>query len=96
MSMIPGKAESMGIEDPGKWLPFMLDLNIVNAVKMTTDDRSHNTYGCSTVYCADGETFIIDTPFTKFTAIWEKFFDTDDVSLGDDDSGGGNDKNLEF
>jgi hypothetical protein len=86
MSMAPGKAERMNIEDPGKWLPFILDLNIVNAVKMTTDDRSHNTYGCSTVYCVDGETFIIDTPFNKFAGIWEKHVsqdnDEDDLDLG--------------
>lgn len=87
MSMDKAQAESLGIEDKGKWLPFSFLLGIVDGCKLTSDDLSHPTYGCTTLFLHGGDTFIIDTPYNKFVRIWEEYIDvqtTGDSSLPPD------------
>lgn len=62
--------ESLGISDPGKWLPFFIDLDQVYAAKLTTDDDDDITFGCTTIFCYDGEVFVIDTPYDKFKKVF--------------------------
>lgn len=84
MSMSPAKAETLGIEDKGKWLPFAFHIGMVNAVKLTTDDPSHPTYNCTTVYCDEGETFIIDTPYKTFAPLWKRYIKNTEEDGPDD------------
>lgn len=73
----PNELESMGIKkDVGKWLPFAIDLGIVIAVKMSTDEVGEPTYNCSSIFCRDGNTFILDTPFDEFFTKWNNYINT--------------------
>jgi hypothetical protein len=65
----------MGIEDPGKWLPFSIDLGMINAIKMATDERGESLYKCSTIYTAHGEVFILDTPYEELVTRWSNYID---------------------
>ena len=58
------KAELMGLDDKGKWLPFSFHMEIVIACKLTTDEEEESTFGCTTVFTEYGDTYIIDTPYT--------------------------------
>lgn len=53
-----------------KWLPFIFHMFIVEGAKLTTDEPGHPAYGCTTIFCRRGETYIIDTPHEAF---FEKF-----------------------
>ena len=59
-------AEDLGIEDPGKWLPFTFNMDIIDGAKMTTDEKDAPEYNCTTIYTNTGTTFIIDTPYEEF------------------------------
>jgi hypothetical protein len=65
-------AELTGIEDEGKWLPFIFDMSMVQAAKLSSDEHDSPTYNCTTVFTVDGDTYIIDTPCTEF---FKKFKD---------------------
>lgn len=90
-SMDDGKAERLGVKDEGKWLPFIFDINIVDAIKLTTDDIEESTYDCTSVYTDKGDIYIIDTPFKKFSEIFKEYkamvdpFIEDDFTDDDDD-----------
>lgn len=60
-------------DDPGTWVPFVFDMSMVKAAKMSSIDSSDSTYGCTTIYTYDGDTFIIDTPYKKFFAKFKEF-----------------------
>lgn len=77
------KAESMGIEDRGKWLPFSFLLDITVACKMTSDDEDEMTYNCTTVFTEHGDTYVIDTPYSEFNSLFEMYFDTESSSTDD-------------
>ncbi len=62
--------ESLGITDPGKWMSFCVDLDSAYAIKLTSDDESEPLYNCSTLYCLDGDTYIIDTPYHELKKIF--------------------------
>ena len=66
------EVDLIGIEDPGKWLPFILDIDMVYGAKMTTDDIDDELFNCTTVYTEIGDSYIIDTPFTKFSKLFSK------------------------
>jgi len=59
-------AEDLGIEDPGKWLPFIFNMDIVDGAKMSSDEEGTLTYNCTTIYTNAGSNYIIDTPFNEF------------------------------
>ena len=63
------EAELLGIEDIGKWLPFIIDLDMVYGAKMATDEIDDDLFNCTTVYTEVGDTYIINTPFTKFSKL---------------------------
>jgi hypothetical protein len=60
-------------EDDSKWLPFAFDMGIINAVKMSTDEKGEISYKCSTIFCTDGNSFILDTPYFDFVEKWEQY-----------------------
>lgn len=61
--------ESLGITDPGKWMPFCIELDPIYAIKMTSDDETDSLHNCTTIYLIDGDTYVIDTPFPEFKEI---------------------------
>ena len=64
--------DSLGIEDPGKWMSFCIDLDSIYAVKITADETDEPLYNCTTVYCFDDVTYVIDTPYPEFKKIFLK------------------------
>jgi hypothetical protein len=68
------KADSLGIEDKGKWLPFLFDLGSVDVIKMTTDEPDSEVFNCTTVFLRNGNTYIIDTHFEQFAKIFEDYY----------------------
>lgn len=70
--------------DQGKWLPFALRMDVVQMCKLTSDDGDHPTLGCTSLFLETGDTYIIDTPFQVFSALFEKFFNGDDEELQED------------
>ena len=70
----PADMDLLGIkEDESKWLPFAFDMLIINAVKMSTDEKGEASYGCATVFCSDGNSFILDTPYFEFVDKWQEY-----------------------
>lgn len=68
------RANLMGIEDKGKWLPFAFHLDIVVACKMTTDDEEEPVYGCTTVFTDAGDSYIVDTPYEQFLTLFQLYY----------------------
>jgi len=68
--------DALGIEDNGKWLPFIFDMDMVEAAKLSSDELDSPTYNCTTIFTRGGDTYIIDTDpqefFKKFTQ-WNNF-----------------------
>ena len=67
------RADLMGLTDKGKWLPFAFHLDIVVACKLTTDDEEETVYNCTTVFTDQGDSYIIDTPYTEFQTIFQLY-----------------------
>ncbi len=67
------RADLLGVNDNGKWLPFVFHLDIVVACKMTTDDEEEPSYGCTTIFTDQNDTYIIDTPFTEFSKLFKDY-----------------------
>lgn len=74
-------AQDLGIEDIGKWLPFIFQMDIVDAAKLSSDDDDSPTYNCTTIFCRSGESYIIDTPYAEF---FQKFMEWNTISFGED------------
>jgi len=89
-TMHPNEVESMGIEDSGQWLPFIFDMDMVDAAKLSSDEEDSPTYNCTTIFTKGGDTYVIDTPpqefFKRFTE-WNNFsiLDKGDDLSDDDD-----------
>lgn len=73
------KMEMMGIEDKGQWMPFAIDTDSVVACKLTSLEEDTLTFGCTTLFTENGDTFIIDTPYDKFLKIFMAEDDTSSV-----------------
>lgn len=87
-SMEAQSSELLGIEDEGKWMPFLFDLDMVDAIKLTSDDKDATTYRCTTLFTNQGDTYIIDTDFEQFAKIfidYKSLFDLDPNQEDDDD-----------
>lgn len=82
----PTDSDILGIEDSGKWLSFSFLVDTVVAIKQATDDEEESTFNCTTVFTATGETYVIDTPFYTFQAIWEKYLEEDEKQEDDSSS----------
>lgn len=75
----PGQLDLMGLdEDKGKWLPFAFHMDIVVAIKMSTDEDDQIAYGCTTVFTENGDTYIIDTSYEEFEEIFFSHYSSDD------------------
>ena len=81
------KADLMGIQDKGKWLPFAFHIDVVIACKLTTDDEEEIVHGCTTIFTDHGDTYIIDTPYEEFLTLFQMYHagpdstDPGDISL---------------
>lgn len=62
-------AEALGIEDPGAWIPFIIDMDEIYAAKEMTHDTANS---CTGILCYDNEVYLIDTPFTNFKKAFAK------------------------
>jgi len=87
----PKTAELTGKTDDGKWLPFVFSMEIVEAIKLSTDDEESPLYNCTTLFTVQSDTFIINTPFAEFSKKFVQYNSLiimksdDDVELGGDD-----------
>ena len=59
-------SELTGEPDPGKWLPFVFNMDLIAAAKLSSDEEDSISFGCTTLFCNSGETYVIDTSFRVF------------------------------
>ncbi len=88
-SMEAGQASLLNIKDKGKWMPFMFDMDIVEAIKLSSDEEDDFTYNCTTIYTTSDDHYVIDTPFVEFAPkfkMYRDLFDFDDNDDADDQS----------
>lgn len=83
--------ESLGIEDNGKWLPFIFDMDIVDAAKLSNDEEDGITFGCTTIFTKSGDSYIIDTPYKEF---FKKFAEYNAINIMFEDDSEEDDINL--
>jgi len=75
-TMDPEKLDLMGLEDdPGKWMPFAFHMDVVIAIKLTSDDDDNHLFGCTTVFTENGDAYIIDTKFDDFKKKFMNYHD---------------------
>jgi hypothetical protein len=76
----------LGLEDGGKWMPFIFDMDMIEAAKLTSDEEDMSTYGCTTVFTKHGEAYIIDTPYKEFFKLLKELYkDDDDINSENED-----------
>ena len=68
--------ELLGMEDSGKWLPFIFEMEMVEGAKQASDDEDNIVFGCTTLYCKSGDSFNIDTPFPEFFKKFTKYINS--------------------
>lgn len=71
--MDPSKMGDLGIEDNGKWMPFLFHMDMVEAAKLTSDDVDAPTFGCTTIFTRGGDAYIIDTPYKEFFQLYKEY-----------------------
>lgn len=69
----PTKMSDLGIEDDGKWMPFIFHMDMVEAAKLTSDDKDMSTYNCTTIFTKGGDAYIIDTPHKEFFQLFKEY-----------------------
>ena len=72
-TMDPTKLNDLGIEDFGKWMPFIFHMDMVEAAKLTSEDVGSAIYGCTTVFTNAGDAYIIDTPYREFFDLFKEY-----------------------
>ena len=72
-SMDPKDIDTLGIEDTGKWMPFIFHMDMVEAAKLTSEDKDMATYGCTTIFTSGGDAYIIDTPYREFFNLLKEY-----------------------
>lgn len=81
----PDIEEMLGkTNDDGKWLPFAVDISLIDACKMSSDLPDDLTYRATSLFLQSGDTFVIDTPFKEFIKIWKQYKEDLDLSSDDD------------
>ena len=87
-------AKKIGMEDSGKWMPFIFDMAVVRMAKLTSDEEDASTFGCTTIFTESGDTYIIDTNYEEF---FKKFSEYNDMVIlfkkDDDDEPSSSDDN---
>jgi len=92
----PKTAELTGLEDTGKWLPFIFNMEMVDAAKLSSDETDSPTYNCTTIFTTQGDTYIIDTPFEEFFKKFDKFNSLQIIVKDEDEDGFSDDDDLEL
>lgn len=87
-------AEALGMEDNGKWLPFIFDMGIIDAAKMSSDEADSPSYNCTSIFTKNGDTFIIDTHYKEFFAKFIEYNALNIDFMPDDDEDNEGDINL--
>jgi hypothetical protein len=77
-------ADLIGLEDVGKWMPFVFHMSIVDAAKLSSDDEDSISYNCTTVLTNTGDSYIIDTNYKEFFKKFIKYNTVDVNEKGDD------------
>jgi len=80
----PTKLSELGIDDEGKWMPFIFHMDMVEAAKLTSEDVDMNTYGCTTIFTKAGDAYIIDTPFKEFFSLLKEYYVEDSIDPEND------------
>ena len=84
-SMDLSKLDDLGIEDSGKWMPFVFNISMVEAAKLTSEDKDMPTYNCTTIFTNSGDAYIIDTPYREFFNLFKEYHtDPDPETDGSD------------
>lgn len=78
------KAESLGIKDAGKWMPFIFHMDMVEAAKLTSEDEDTNVIGCTTIFSKTGDAYIIDTPYRDFFDLLKQYYEEEANSSEND------------
>jgi hypothetical protein len=78
------KAESLGIKDEGKWMPFIFHMDMVEAAKLTSEDEDTNVIGCTTIFSKTGDAYIIDTPYRDFFDLLKQYHEEESNSSEND------------
>ena len=78
-------AEDLGLEDNGKWLPFIIAMDTITAAKLSSDETDSPTYNCTSIFTSTGDTFIIDTPFELFFKKFKEYNELQIIIGGEDD-----------
>lgn len=71
--MDPSKMGDLGIEDTGKWMPFIFHMDMVEAAKLTSDDEEGPLFNCTTIFTKSGDAYIIDTPYMDFFKLLKEY-----------------------
>jgi hypothetical protein len=72
-TMDPTKMSDLGIDDVGKWMPFIFHMDMVEAAKLTSEDKDMSTYNCTTIFTKGGDAYIIDTPYREFFDLFKEY-----------------------
>jgi len=83
-AMDKNTAEMAGIEDPGKWMPFIFDMWMVKAAKMASDEQDSPLFNCTTVFTNTGDTYVIDTLYTEFFEKYVAYLSSLDIDFRED------------
>ena len=65
--------ELLGMEDQGKWLPFIFEMEMIEGAKQASDDEDNPVFNCTTLYCKSGDSYNIDTPYEVFFKKFTKY-----------------------
>lgn len=90
----PKTVELTGLEDKGKWLPFVFNMDVIDAAKLSSDEEDSPTYNCTTVFTSNGDTFIIDTPYEEFLKKFDQYNSIQIIIKEEDEDG--DDEDLEL
>lgn len=91
----PKTVELAGLEDKGKWLPFVFNMDVIDAAKLSSDEEDSPTYNCTTVFTSQGDTFIIDTPYEEFLKKFDQY-NSIQIIIKEEDEDGDDDGDLEL
>lgn len=90
----PKTVELTGLEDKGKWLPFVFNMDVIDAAKLSSDEEDSPTYNCTTVFTSNGDTFIIDTPYEEFLKKFDQYNSIQIIIKEEDEDGDDGDLEL--
>lgn len=71
-AMSPADEELTGKKDPGKWMEGLIDITRVEAVKITSDDEDEPTFNLTTLYMFNGDSYVIDIPFSTMRRVFKE------------------------